>query len=273
MKLGSFSDWGCAVKSVSIQDQSGVGKIEKTRIDGHLLGAKMFACIGIVPVVFYWFAFRAFGSSGFPWMCALAIEIFCPIFAYVHYFLNRRAKRLVWAGASVCIGFFPVWLLLGSYWLFYFCWAPMPSTIRAVALPVCFAAAIGWAWLTWHIYGRETRRLGLTERLFRVESDRIVYPVESDTVIGTVEGPGASITIPYWLVSTVGPILIGYAMLSGRVFEKTGGPHGVFIILSAFSLPITCWLVSRIFVRFAYFQIYLPLKLERETGKKVIFER
>ncbi|WP_232465016.1 hypothetical protein [Burkholderia ubonensis] len=94
------------VRPASTQHQRGAGKIEKTRIDGQLLGAKMFTCIGIVPVVFYWFAFRAFGSSGFPWMCALAIEIFCPIFAYMHYFLNRRAKRLVWAGASVCIGFF-----------------------------------------------------------------------------------------------------------------------------------------------------------------------
>ncbi len=261
------------MKSISTQHESGVGKIEKTRVDNHLLGAKMFACIGIIPVVLYWFAFRAFGASSFPWLCALAIEIFCPVFACVHYFLNRRAKRLVWAGASVCIGFLPVWLLLGSYWLFYFCFAPMPATIRAVALPVCFVVAIGWTCLTWRVYDRETRRLGLTERLFRVEPNCIVYLDESDALIGTVEGPGASIAVPYWLVSAVGPFLIGYAMLSGRVFEKTGGPHGVFIILSALSLPITCWLVGKIFVRFAYFHIYLPRKLERETGKQVIFCR
>ncbi|AIO33442.1 putative membrane protein [Burkholderia cenocepacia] len=245
--------------------------IEKTRIDGHLLGAGIGIVIGAIPVVIYWFSFSAFGSSTLPWKISFAVEVLCPIFVCVSYFFNKKARRLVWAGVAVCVGFLPTWLLMGSYWVFYFGFAPISFEIRVVALIVCSTVVIGWTWLAWRTYARETRRLGLVGKIFEIKPGYIDYADESDAVIGAVEGPGSSIAIPYWLVSAVAPLLVGYAMFSGRMFDKGSGPHGVFIIFSAFSLPITCWIISKIFVRFAYFHIYLPFRLERETGKKVLF--
>lgn len=243
---------------------------DRTRIDDHPLAAKIGLVIGVIPIIIYWHAFNGFWSSSLPWIIALVLEIGCPLFLYVHYLLNRRSRRLIWEGVTVCVGFVPTWMLLGSYWLFYFCFAPMSVAIRSIALLMCLAVTATWAWLSWAAFARENERLGLLERLFKDEGDRIVYPDESDSVIGKLDGPGKSIAVPYWLVSVLGPILIGYSMLSARLFEGNGGPHGMFIILSAIGLPVTCWLLTKFFVRFAYFHIYLAIKLERKTGKKVI---
>jgi hypothetical protein len=268
--VANVSARGDAVKPVLIQSPGDTKQGDRTRIDDHPLAAKIGLVIGLVPIVIYWHAFSGFWSSVLPWVIALVLEIGCPLFLYVHYFLNRRSRRLIWEGVAVCVGFIPTWMLLGSYWLFYFCFAPMSVAIRAIALLMCLAVAATWAWLSWAAFARENDRLGLLERLFKDEGDRIVYPDESDSVIGKLDGPGKSIAVPYWLVSVVGPILIGYSMLSTRQFEGSGGPHGMFIILSAIGLPVTCWLLTKFFVRFSYFHIYLAIKLERKTGKKVI---
>lgn len=243
---------------------------QKTRIDGHPLLAKQCAILGIVPAGAYWFAFTAFGSSSLPWQIACAIEILCPIFVYTHYLLNRRPRRLFWEGITVCVSCLPAWMLAGSYWFFYLSFAPVPPGIRLAALPICLAVTGWWIWLPWRNYQRATQRLGLVEQMQIIEPDLIVYPDALDRDVSMLEGSGLRMSVPYWLVSTLGPIFIAYAMLSGRVFDTTRGPHGVFIIMSILSLPMSCWLVGHIFVRTAYFHIYLPLKLERETGKRVI---
>ncbi|AOJ36813.1 hypothetical protein WJ23_02340 [Burkholderia lata] len=258
------------MKPISMRSSGDTGKGDRTRIDDHPLAAKIGLVIGIIPIIIYWHAFNGFWSSRLPWVIALVLEIGCPLFLYVHYFLNRRSRRLIWEGVAVCVGFIPTWMLLGSYWLFYFCFAPMSVAIRAIALLMCLLVVATWAWLSWAAFARENARLGLLQKLFKDEGDCVVYPDESDSVIGKLDGPGKSIAVPYWLVSMVGPILIGYSMLSARLFEGNGGPHGMFIILSAIGLPITCWLLTKFFVRFAYFHIYLAIKLERKTGKKVV---
>ena len=229
------------------------------------------ALLGIVPVGVYWFAFTAFGSSRLPWQVALLVEVLSPLIVYTHYLLNHRAKRLFWEGVTACVALLPMWMLMGSTWLFYFGFAPMPSIIRTVALTFCLAVTACWIWLTWRNYTRATQKLDLVNQLYVVESDHIVYPADaSDLVVATLEGPGPCVVVPYWLVATLGPVFTAYAMLSGSVFETSGGPHGVFIILSVLALPISCWMLGSMFVRTVYFHIYLPRKLERATGKRVL---
>ena len=258
------------MRPVTEQNPDGADQNAKTVIDGHPLVAKLGAFIGIVTVGVYWFAFTAFGSSSLPWQIALVVEVLSPSIIYIHYLLNHRTRRLFWEGIAACIGLLPFWMLMGSTWIFYFGFAPMPSTIRMVALTFWLTVTAGWIWLTWRNYTRATRKQDLMNQLYLKEASRIVYPQASDFVVARIESPGPSIVVPYWLVSTLGPVFIAYAMVSGRVFEKTGGPHGVFIILSVLGLPISCWMLSNLFLRTVYFHIYLPLKLESETGKKVI---
>lgn len=229
--------------------------------------------MGIVPVTVYWQAFTAFGPSNLPWKIALAIEILCPIVVYAHHYLNRRKKRLILDGLSAIAGILPLWFFLGSYWLFYFGFAPMPSWVRAIGLTLALAVTIVWTWLTWRAYSREAQRKRLIQHLYDEEDARLVFSIQSDQVTAQLEGlPGASFVVPAGLVSALAPVVLAYTIVSARTTTTNGGPHGVFIILSVLGVPITCWFLKHFFIRIAYFHIYLPAKLERSTGKPVIFD-
>jgi hypothetical protein len=243
----------------------------RTRIDDHALLAKLCAMIGIVPVALYRFAFNSFGSSKLPWQIALAFEVICPTVVYTHYLLNRRSRRLFWEGIAAFAAFIPTWMLLGSHWLFYFGFAPMPSTTRLIALLFGFGMTAITVVVTLGNYRRAADRLGLVQRMTVVEPEFIVYPDKLDAGISMFERSWDWLPIPpVWLISLIGSIGTAFAMLTGRVFEKTGGPHILFIMLSVVGFPFSCLIIGHFFVRLAYFHIYLPLKLERETGKKVI---
>lgn len=245
----------------------------RSRFDGYLNAAKVSLVMGIVPVTVYWYAFTAFGSSTLPWKIALAIEILCPIVVYVHHYLNHRQKRLIWEGFAVIVGLLPLWFLLGSYWLFYFGFAPIPPWIRAIGLTLGLTITTTWTWLTCQAYAREARKKRLIEHLYDDDGVQLVFSIQSDQATAQLEGlPGASFIVPAGLVSALAPVLLAYTIVSAHTTNTNGGPHGVFIILSALSVPITCWFLKHFFIRIAYFHIYLPIKLERSTGKPVIFD-
>ncbi|WP_321814186.1 MULTISPECIES: hypothetical protein [unclassified Paraburkholderia] len=243
----------------------------KTRIDAHPLAANLGAFIGLLPLVGYWISFKAFKSSTLPWKIALASEFICPTIIYVQYILNRRARRLFCEGIAAIAGLVPTWLAIGSYWLFYLGFAPMPFAPRVIALSICLAITLIVIIVVLQNYRRATTRLNLVQRMDIMEPDTIVYPDTLDAGIPMFERSLSRLpTPPLWLFSTVGSIGTAYAMVSGRVFETSGGPHILFIMLSVVSFPVSCAYIGHFFVRLGYFHIYLPLKLERDTGKKVI---
>ncbi|WP_407971118.1 hypothetical protein ACJ51O_02310 [Burkholderia pyrrocinia] len=243
----------------------------RTRIDDHAKLAMICGVLGLVPLALYWIAFNAFQSSAMPWKIALAIEVLCPITVYVHYLLNRRARRLYWEGVAALFAMLPIWMIMGSHWLFYLGFAPMPGGVRAMALSLCISATVITIMVTWQNYRRATERLGLVQRMPVIEPDTIVYPDALDRGVSMFERSWSWLPVPpIWLVSLIGSAGAAYAMLTGRVFETTSGPHVLFIMLSVVGFPLSCLIIGHFFVRLAYFHIYLPLKLERETGKKVI---
>ena len=196
-----------------------------------------------------------------------------PITVYAHYYLNRNTRRLIWEGVAVCIQFLPLWLSFGSQWIFYFGFAPIPNPIREIALTLGFGVTAFWTAITWRAFERETMRQGLIGRLYEEGETRINFSSESDNITAMLQGlPGSSIAIPASLVSALGPVVLAYTITSSHGSAASSGPHGLFIFLSILSVPATCWLLTKFFIRLAYFHIYLPLKLERATGKKVILD-
>ncbi len=244
----------------------------KSRFDGYLIAAKLGLPIGLLPAGGYWLAFSAFGTSKLPWKAALAIALLSPATIYTHHYLNRHRRSLIFAGLAMSLGTLPMWSMLGSYWLFYFGFAPIPAAIRAASLTLSLAIVCSWAFLSWRAFSREATRPDVISRIYRQEGNRFVFSHESDLITAVMKAPGSSIVIPAGLLSALGPLVLAYTIVSGHTSDTNGGPHGVFIILSILSVPMTCWLLTSFFVRFAYFYIYFPLKLERSTGKKVVLE-
>lgn len=244
---------------------------DKTRIDAHLQGAALVVVLGCFPVAIYWFAVNDFRISHLPLQIALAVVASSSLAACTNYVLNRRARRLFWEGLAATVCGLTFWLMLGSYWLFYFGFAPMPSWVRIIALTFSAGVTSIWIWLSWRNYERTTADQDLVSKLYFEGANQIVYPgAESDLTVACIASPWKGLSIPYRAFSIVAPLVIAYAFLSQRVFEKSGGPHGVFIILSILSLPLSNGILGQFLVRTVFFHVYLALKLEQKTGKKVI---
>jgi hypothetical protein len=244
---------------------------DKTRIDGHFQGALLVALLGCFPIALYWIGFKAFGASQLPWKIASAVVASGVLTSCVSYLLNRRPRRLFWEGLAASVVSLTFWLMLGSCWVFYFGFAPMPFWIRIIAL-LFFVALTGfWIRRSWGNYQRATADQDLISKLYIKGPDRIVYPgAESDATVACIPSPWKGLPIPYWAVAILAPLVIAYAFVSQRIFEKSGGPHGVFIILSVLSLPMSNGILDQFLMRTVFFHVYLALKLERKTGKKVI---
>ena len=271
--MGDFSDGSNSVRQVERERlYDGDLKLKgRTRIDDHAKLAMICGVLGLVPLALYWIAFKAFRSSNLPWKIALTVELICPTIVYAHYLLNRRAKRLYWEGIAALFGALPIWMVMGSHWLFYFGFAPMPANIRATALLFCIGITVALIVLTWKNYRRATEQLGLVGRMIVVEPDTIIFPDTLDRGVSMFRRSWRWLPAPpIWLISLIGSAGTAYAMLAGRLYEASGGPHILFMMLSVIGFPFSCLIVGHFFVRLAYFHIYLPLKLERETGKRVI---
>jgi hypothetical protein len=244
---------------------------DRTRIDAHVMGAALLVIPGLLPVGIYWFAFNQFGTSQLPWKIAFTVVISCVLASCASYVLNRRSRRLFWEGATASVSVLVIWMVLGSYWLFYFGFAPMPSWVRVTALTFSAGLTCMWILWSWRNYQRVTVDQDLVSKLYIEESGQIVYPgAESDMAVACIASPWKGLNIPYRAFSIVAPLVIAYAFVSQRVFEKSGGPHSAFIILSILSLPLSNGILGQFLVRTVFFHVYLALKLEKKTGKKVI---
>jgi len=227
--------------------------------------------MGVLPLGVYWLAFSAFGASQIPWKIALGLEIFCPVFVYVQYLMNRRSRRLYWEGAAAFVSLLPFWMAVGSHWFFYLGFAPLPATVRSIALSFGIVMTIVTIWMTWRNYERATARLNLIHRMNAVGPNLLVYPDGLEAGVSMFERSWSWLPVPpASLVSAIGSVVVACALLSGRVFDQANGPHILFIMLSVIGFPISCLFIGHFLVRVAYFHIYLPIKIERETGKKVI---
>ncbi|WP_321884727.1 hypothetical protein [Paraburkholderia bannensis] len=256
----------------SVRFEPSSTEVEKTRIDAHLQAAFLFAFPGLLPVLIYWFAFRSFGASQLPWKIALAVVLLSTSAFFCSYIFNRRSRRLFWEGITVTLGGMTIWMLLGSYWLIYFGFSPLPSWIRIFALAFFSILTATWIWISWRNFESVVSEQELISKLYCEDHDQIVYPgTESDATVARIAAPWKEMPVPYWVFSIGAPLVIAYAFVSERIFESSGGPHAVFIILAILSLPMSNAILSQFMIRTIFFHIYLPLTLERKTGKKVIF--
>ena len=190
-KLADLPQRRTTVKSTNTPQSPSEKQSINGRFEGYLAGARLGLLIGLLPTCFYWFAFKQFKASNLPREISLAIEICAPIAVYAHYYLNRNARRLIWEGVAVCIQFLPLWLSFGSHWIFYFCFAPIPNSIREISLTLSLGVTTFWTIITWRAFERETKRQGLIGRLYEENGSRINFSSESDQVTAMLQGlPG-----------------------------------------------------------------------------------
>lgn len=244
--------------------------LERTRIDDHLQAAALTLPLGGLVTLVYFAGFSRFGASELPWKITASATFLAITVLVCHYFLNRRARRLIWEGVAAMFALVPTWLLMGSCWLFYFIFAPMPHWLKWITLVPCALGTVYWLRIVWKDYARDVDRLHLVQRLYRFDEQRILYPgADSDMIVATLRQRNPFIWLPVWAIS-LAPLIGALAMSSIEHFESPSGPHMVFLVLSFFSFPMSLWMLAYFGLRTVYFHVYLPFKLEAQTKKKVI---
>jgi heme/copper-type cytochrome/quinol oxidase subunit 4 len=244
---------------------------DRTQIDDQPLAVALSTILGLIPTGVYYATFSDFGTTMLPWKICATITGLVPIFVLLHFAVNRRRRRMWWSGCATLIGGIPIWLLLGSWWVFYFACAPMPNWVRAVALTLCGGGTVYWIRLIWQDYARMTSNLHLEQRLFEHESSRIIFSIASaNQVLPFLAQRNPFTKMHRWAATTLAPIFVGILLTSSQVFGSFKGPHALFLVESFFAFPMSQYVLAYFGVRTAFFDLYLPLKLERETGKKVI---
>ena len=243
---------------------------EGTRIDLHAKFAIGGLLMGSLPTTFYYLGFEEFGASELVWKLCFVLQVLASIVLFAHYLVNRNARRLWPAGFAALCMVVPIWLFMGSCWIFYFTFAPMPYWIRAVALVPCCVAAVRFPLLVWKDYAREITTSSLVESAYRERGSVLVYGTASEAIIERLKQRSPFSRLHLLAVTIFGPFSMAFALTAPHGIHIGNGPHAVFLVASFFSFPVSQWLLGYLSVRIAFFQIYLPLKLERETGKKVI---
>ncbi len=243
----------------------------RTPIDDQPFAATLGIVLGLVPTGIYYAAFSDFGTTMLPWKICAAITVLVPICTFVHYAFNRRKRRMWWAGCASLLGVIPIWLLLGSWWLFYFAFAPMPVWVRTAALALCGLGTMYWLTLVWRDYVRITESQQLEQQLFKHEPSHIVFSIASGSrILPFLNQRNPFTKLHVWAGTTLAPIFVGILLTSSHVLQGFKGPHVVFLTESFFAFPLSQYVLAYLGLRIAFFDVYLPLKLERETGKKVI---
>jgi hypothetical protein len=229
----------------------------------------------LLPTAVY---YEAFGKGGFdvselPWKMAFAIQLLIPLVLFAHYLINRRRRRLWWEGVVALWAVVGLWMPMGSCTFFYFGFAPMPALERGVGLLGCIGGTIFWLTLVWRDYVRQDKEHRLKETLYIEEDKRFIYKgTAADTIVSCLPQRNPFTRAHFWLVSYFGPLLGGIFLVAIKVIPQSSGPHALFLIGSFLSFPLSQWMLGYFGVRTFYFHIYLPLQIERETGKKVILE-
>jgi hypothetical protein len=163
------------------------------------------------------------------------------------------------------------WLFLGSYAFVYFGFAPIPVWERITGLLACFIGTIFWLVRVWNDYVLYDKEQDLRGTLYVEEVHRFIYSgVNSDGVVLSLPQRNLFTRAHVWLVSFFGPFLGGIFMIIVKAIPNSPGSHAFFLISSFLSFPLSQWILGYLGVRTFYFHIYLPLKIEGETGKKVV---
>lgn len=254
-------------------EENALDGIESTRsrVSDHAKLAGCVLVIGSLPTILYAIAFSQFEGSELPWKISMAIQLASSSLIFVHYLTNRNSSRMWYEGCAATLAGVAFWFALGSCSFVYFGFAPMPFIERVFALTFFLLGTIFWMSLVWVDYVKKDEEFRLRETLYIEEAERVIYwGAKADGIVARLPQRNPFTRAHFWLVSMFGPLLGGICIIVLKIVPQSSGPHAMFLVLSFLSFPLSQWILGYLVLRTVYFHIYLPLKIERETGKKVI---
>ncbi|OXI27420.1 hypothetical protein [Burkholderia sp. AU15512] len=217
-----------------------------------------------------YFVFSQFGVvAASLWKLVLAVQLFVSTVMILHYVMNRRPRRLWVEGIVSMLMLFP-FLMIALLWLFYLLSIPIPLVLKVSVIAACFALIARHAFLVLSDFRRAAKIESVVQTIYHDNGKNLVL---RHSCGGYIDGLTARNPLKPGVLSVVAYLTPLAAALGGNVnhvFDENIGPHVLCIVFSLLAFPMTLSLVGNFYVRQLFFRVYLPLKLERRTGKRII---
>lgn len=238
-------------------------------IDLHGRLAVIGLALGMLVAGIYYVFSQLGVVAAWVWKLVLVVQCFVSIVLSFHYSMNRQSRRLWVEGIVSMLALLP-WLMIAFVWLFYVLYVPMPVSLKASVVLACFVI------LGWHAI------MVLSDFRSAAKKDAVVNTIYLDagknlilrhSCSGYVDHLTSRTPLTATLMSIVAylmPFAAAFGSSANRVLGESVGPHVLCIIMSLLGFPMSVSIIGNFYVRNLFFRVYLPLKLERQTGKKVI---
>lgn len=242
---------------------------DETGIDLHAKLAWMTFLLGILISIFYYVIFNALGVVNLIWKWVIVTQFFTSIALYIHFLLNRKSRRLWVEGIVAPLALVP-YLIIGLIWLFYFLYAPMSQIIRIVVLIFCFGVLLLHSYLVFNDFRRATEKEAVIGTIYWDKGGEFILRDSVNAYIDHLTTRTPFKKSFMMLAGYLPPFAAAFGLNINHVMNQEGAANVACIVLSALGFPLTVWIIGNACVRSFYFRVYWPLKIERETGKRVI---
>ncbi|WP_141727472.1 hypothetical protein [Burkholderia seminalis] len=238
-------------------------------IDFHGKLAAIELAIGLLVAAIYYVFFKLGVMADLLWKSIVVVQFCISIVLFVHYVMNRQPRRL-WVEGVVSLFYLGPWLMIALFWLFYISYVPMPGILKVSVIAVCFAI-IGWhSFKILLDFRRAVKSESVVKTIYYESGENLVF---RNSLGGYIDQLTSRNPLKGSLLSVVGysmPFAAAFGLGANHVFGENVGPHVLGVVLSLVGFPMSIWIIGNAYVRSIFFRVYLPLKLERKTGKKVI---
>jgi len=238
-------------------------------IDFHGKLAAIELAIGLLVAGIYYVFSQLGVMADSLWKSIIVVQFCISIVLFIHYVANRKSRRL-WIEGVVSLFALGPWLMIALVWLFYISYIPMPAILKASVIAVCFAI-VGWhSFKVLADFRRAVKKDSVVKTIYYESGENVVF---RNSMGGYIDQLTSRNPLKGSLLSVVGysmPFAAAFGLSANHIFGGNVGPHVMCIVLSLLGFPMSIWIIGNAYVRSIFFRVYLPLRLERKTGKKVI---
>ncbi|VWB38921.1 hypothetical protein BLA24064_01713 [Burkholderia latens] len=228
--------------------------------------------IGMLVAGIYYVFSQLHVMAAWVWKVVLVMQCFVSIVLFFHYSMNRRSRRLWIEGIVSMLALVP-WLMIAFVWLFYLLYIPMSAFPKVSLVVVCFIT-IGWyASTVYSDFRRAAKKEAVVNAIYYDDGNNLVF---RHSCGGYIDLLTSRTPFKGSLISVIICLMPFAAMIGSNtkyILGGTVGAHVLCIVLSLLGFPMAISIVGNSYVKAIFFRVYLPLKLERRTGKKVILAR
>lgn len=162
------------------------------------------------------------------------------------------------------------WLMIALVWLFYVLYIPIPAVLKALVIVVCFILIGRHAFMVLSDFRRAAKKEAVVQTIYHDDGNNLILRHSCGGYIDQLTSRNPLKGSPLSVVGYLMPFAAAFGASANHIFGENVGPHVLCIVLSLLGFPMTLSIIGNFYVRSLFFRVYLPLRLERQTGKKVI---